>query len=191
MMQIHQFVMAYRGDHDRIKALLPEGYLSLRPVLRINVEIIGADTPEAYIRVEFNTPVAAKGKRGWLNLNVWESPKTPITTSLENKHLGERTRGTENAAKGMTTVFHLPFLSIEFTGVGIAGGCPAENDNDGCFYISDEKTEFVPAEKITAHQEYCDCVFQWTAPFTEAMGIPVEEILGAYQVEFERNPLQE
>ena len=38
-MIIEQFVMAYGVDQDRLRALLPEGFQSLRPVLRINAEI--------------------------------------------------------------------------------------------------------------------------------------------------------
>ena len=53
-MDIEQFVMAYEIEQDRVRAMLPEGYESLRPVLRINTEIRGKE--RAYI--EFNTPVA-------------------------------------------------------------------------------------------------------------------------------------
>ena len=38
-MKIEQFVMAYEAEQDRIRAMLPEGFESLRPVLRINTEI--------------------------------------------------------------------------------------------------------------------------------------------------------
>lgn len=38
-MQIEQFVMAYGVEQDRLRAILPEGFTSLRPVLRINGEI--------------------------------------------------------------------------------------------------------------------------------------------------------
>lgn len=37
--RIEQFVMAYGVEQDRVRALLPEGFESLRPVLRINEEI--------------------------------------------------------------------------------------------------------------------------------------------------------
>lgn len=70
-MQIEQFVMAYGIDQDRIRALLPEGNESLRPVLRINTEI--RDGKSVYI--EFNTPVAHDGKRGWMNIANWEGEK--------------------------------------------------------------------------------------------------------------------
>ncbi len=187
-MKIEQFVMAYRADHEKIKALLDEGYESLRPVLRINAEIIHDESRGEYVRMEHNTPVASQGKRGWLNLNVWESLGTEIDYADEedNKHFGEPTPGAEGKTKGMTTVFKTNFLDIEFTGVGIEGGCPAEGDNDGCFYIEGEKTTFVQAEKITSRKEYCDCAFTWTKPITEAMKIPSEELLGAYKVTFER-----
>ena len=38
-MHVQQFVMAYGVEHDRLRALLPPGYTSLRPVLRINAEL--------------------------------------------------------------------------------------------------------------------------------------------------------
>ena len=59
-MQIEQFVMAYEAEQDRLRALLPEGFVSLRPVLRINAEIRNGN--EGY--VEFNTPVERDGVRG-------------------------------------------------------------------------------------------------------------------------------
>ena len=42
-MKVEQFVMAYRAEQDRLRALLPKGYTSLRPVLRINAEIRTAE----------------------------------------------------------------------------------------------------------------------------------------------------
>ena len=38
-MHIEQFVMAYGVEQDRLRTLLPEGFKSLRPVLRIDAEI--------------------------------------------------------------------------------------------------------------------------------------------------------
>lgn len=38
-MTVEQFVMAYGAEQDRLRALLPEGFASLRPVLRINAEM--------------------------------------------------------------------------------------------------------------------------------------------------------
>ena len=66
-MKVEQFVMAYGVEQDRLRALLPEGFSSLRPVLRINAEVRGER--EGY--VEFNTAVQKDGKRGWLNIGSW------------------------------------------------------------------------------------------------------------------------
>ncbi len=38
-MKIEQYVMAYGVEHDRLRAILPDGFISPRPVLRINAEI--------------------------------------------------------------------------------------------------------------------------------------------------------
>lgn len=38
-MTVEQFVMAYGAEQDRLRSLLPEGFASLRPVLRINAEV--------------------------------------------------------------------------------------------------------------------------------------------------------
>ena len=50
-MTIEQFVMAYGAEQDRLRALLPEGFASLRPVLRINAEVRDGKTGA----LEFNT----------------------------------------------------------------------------------------------------------------------------------------
>ena len=76
-MEVEQFVMAYQVDQDRLRALLPAGYVSLRPVLRINAERRGGAAGTVYL--ELNTPVAAGGRRGWLNIGRWESPAVPLT----------------------------------------------------------------------------------------------------------------
>ncbi len=59
-MKIEQFVMAYGVEQDRLRALLPDGFSSLRPVLRINAEI--RDGKTGY--VEFNTAAEKNGVRG-------------------------------------------------------------------------------------------------------------------------------
>ena len=198
-MQVTQFVMAYGADQDRLRAMLPEGYESLRPVLRINGEIrrkLGAET----LYLEFNTPVAARGKRGWLNIAHWDSATTGLSCTAQ-----------DNA-----TTFRAPFLEITFTPSGVTGGCPAERDNQGCFYPG-QVPDFVPAEIITANKEYCKCAFAWhfdarstqgvsvssdsipaipTQPQTNyppqaltaqnAAAIPCQQVLGAYMVTFER-----
>ena len=194
-MKIEQFVMAYGIEQDRIRAMLPDGYESLRPVLRINTEI--RDEQSAYI--EFNTPVAHDGKRGWLNIANWEGVKDGISFVRE----------------GDTTIITAPFFRLEYKGVGIEGGCPAEKDNDGCFYPGADSF-FMPAESIRSNKEFCDCAFEWkfhegdakgksigktlpAAPETiktqyakteltaeNAAAIPCRQVLGAYIVRFER-----
>lgn len=59
-MKIEQFVMAYGVEQERLRALLPDGFSSLRPVLRINAEI--RDGKTGY--VEFNTAAEKNGVRG-------------------------------------------------------------------------------------------------------------------------------
>lgn len=198
-MRVQQFVMAYKIEQDRVRAMLPDGYESLRPVLRINAEIRENNGQET-VYIEFNTPVAADGKRGWLNIENWETPATAITYSRS----------------GSSTTFESDFLTITYMGVGIEGGCPAEKDNDGCFFIG-ERIEFRPKELIGSNREYCDCSFQWKFTGSDAGGkseggksvpafmteqvqvyekqeltagnaacIKCEQVLGSYKVEFER-----
>ena len=194
--QVEQFVMAYEADQDRIRALLPESYVSLRPVLRINSEI----RDEEVVYLEFNTPVEYDGRRGWLNIASWKSTRDDISFSRDDK----------------TVTISASFIELSYTGVGIEGGCPAEKDNEGCYYITDE-TEFRPAEKITENKEFCDCEFAWKfgsgdargrsqgktlpAAFREpkeelpkilftpenAAAIPCRQVLGSYIVRFKRN----
>lgn len=190
-MQIEQFVMAYGIEQDRIRAILPQGFQSLRPVLRINGEI--RDGKEGYL--EFNTAVEKDGVKGWLNIAFWDF--VPF------------------ARDGKTVIFKTDFLQISFTGVGIEGSCPAEKDNDGCFFLQ-EACQLRPPEQITARKEFCDCEFAWhfhendahgvsigkTLPaipqtsqkiypkqeFTaeNAAAIPCQQVLGTYMVKFER-----
>ena len=206
-MKVEQFVMAYRAEQDRLRAMLPEGYESLRPVLRINAEIRKSEGcgiengEEEMVYIEFNTPVAAFGRRGWLNIANWESQEVDISYERNGK----------------AVIFRSPFLNITYTGVGIEGGCPAEKDNDGCFFHG-ETVSFVSAERIDKNKEFCDCEFAWkfakgnahgisnggksvAAVPTEpenyyekqefsaetAAAIECEQILGAYVVKFKRN----
>ena len=135
-MKVEQYVMAYGIEQDRVRAILPEGFVSLRPVLRINAEI--RDEKNGY--VEFNTAVEKDGKKGWLNIGYWEN--VPFTRN------------------GKTTIFQTDFLELSFTGVAVEGSCPAEKDNDGCFFLGE--TEILkPAEHISEKKEFCDCSFQW------------------------------
>lgn len=106
-MNVEQFVMAYGIEQDRIRALLPDGFTSLRPVLRLNAELRDV---RGYM--EFNTAAEKDGRRGWLNIACWKD--IPYTR------------------EGRTTTFRTDFLTLAFTAVGVEGGCPAEKDNACC-----------------------------------------------------------
>lgn len=160
-MKIEQFVMAYGVEQDRLRAILPEGFTSLRPVLRINAEIRDGET--GYL--ECNTAVEHEGKRGWLNIAHWKD--VPFTRA------------------GKTVRFHPDFLTITFTPVGIEGGCPAERDNDGCFFL-DEPPQLRPPEPITANKEFCDCTFAWRFAPGDAQGESTGETLPAIPTAAER-----
>lgn len=184
-MQIEQFVMAYEAEQDRLRALLPEGFVSLRPILRINAEIRNGN--EGY--VEFNTPVERDGVRGWLNIGFW--------------------KGVPFAKQGSITVFQTDFLKIQFTGTGIEGGCPAEKDDAGCFFL-ENPIRLQKAPIILNRKEFCDCRFAWKYAEKDAHGasiaypaevihvyekealtpenaarIPCRQVLGAYRVLFD------
>lgn len=199
-MKVEQFVMAYRGNHDEIKALLPKGFESLRPVLRINAEILtdskAGDKGATYYYIEFNTPVAHDGKRGWMNIGNWDSMSTGITVSRKTEFISDgyfKTGSGDLTNHRESTCFEFDLLTLTHTGTGKEGGCPAESDNDGCFYSPGDEDEFRPAEKVTERKEYTDCTFKWNVsedlppiPLFRAMAIECEEILGAYTVVFER-----
>ena len=187
-MNIEQFVMAYGVEQDRLRALLPDGFTSLRPVLRINAEIRDGQT--GYL--EFNTAVEKDGLRGL----------------LERRSVQKT---------GNCTTFRTEFLEISFTRVGIEGGCPAERDNAGCFFPG-TPVWLRPPEAIAANKEFCDCAFRWTFTPDDAHGvslgktlpavptaaehtypklpctarnaarIPCRQVLGAYAVFFGRSP---
>lgn len=197
-MKVEQFVVAYGVEQDRLRAFLPDGFTSLRPVLRINAEIRQGETETVYL--ELNTPVEAFGNRGWLNVGCWDSKKDDLTYQRD----------------GNAVTFHLPFLTITYTGVGLEGSCPAEKDNAGCYFLA-ETPQLRPAEQISANKEYCDCAFAWSFAEGDAHGvsigktlpafptepkvqyekqaltaknaaaIPCDQVLGAYKVIFERN----
>jgi len=191
-MKVEQFVMAYKIEQDRIRAMLPADFESLRPVLRINAEI----RDEKGVCLEFNTPVASENRRGWLNIANW---------SEEN--------GLAFRREGKKVTISAPFFELVYQGVGIQGGCPAERDNDGCFFGDGI---FRLNEKINENKEFCDCEFAWKFHENDACGksegktipafkeeisanyerslltaenaaaIPCEQVLGAYIVRFER-----
>lgn len=190
-MKTEQYVMAYLVEHDRLRAIIPEGFKSIRPVLRINAEI--RDSTSGYI--ELNTAVERNGVKGWLNVAFWN-----------DVHF-ER--------DGKTVKFHTDFLDLIFTAVGIEGSCPAEKDNAGCYFLNRNETLRKP-EAIIANKEFCDCIFRWKftendahgksigktlpanpeeiqtvypkSPFTaeNAASIPCRQVLGSYVVVFNR-----
>ncbi|MBQ3055701.1 MAG: hypothetical protein IJC88_06315 [Oscillospiraceae bacterium] len=186
-MKLEQYVMAYGVEQDRLRAILPDGVSSLRPVLRINAEI--RNNKESYL--EFNTAIEKDGFKGWLNIGFWED--------LPFERVGKR------------VVFKTELLEISFERVGIEGACPAEKDNMGCFFGDVLRKP----EKITEPKEFCDCSFRWsieTGAFGKSIGktlpaipteiqtvypkeaftveaaakIPCKQVLGAYVVEFQR-----
>ena len=159
-MKVEQFVMAYSVEQDRLRALLPDGFTSLRPVLRINAEV--RDGKEGY--VELNTAVERDGTKGWLNVGHWE--RVPFNQ------------------QGKTTRFQTESLEISFTGVGIEGSCPAEKDNAGCYFI-DETVTLRRPETITANKEFCDCSFAWSFSPNDAHGKSIGKTLPAYPTEIQ------
>lgn len=155
--------MAYGVEQDRLRALLPEGFRSLRPVLRINAEI--RNGCEGYL--EYNTAVekiAPDGEnlRGWLNIACWEG--VPFTRN------------------GKTTVFENDALRISFTDVGIEGGCPAEKDNAGCFFLG-AQARLRPPERIEANKVFCDCSFALRISPDAAHGVSLGKTLPAVPTE--------
>lgn len=157
-MKVEQFVMAYEVEQDRLRAFLPDGFSSLRPVLRIIAEV--QDGKCGY--VELNTAVEKDGNKGWLNVGCWTD--MPFEQDVK------------------TTSFKTEFLEISFTGVGIEGSCPAEKDNAGCFFIGEEEILRKP-ESITANKEFCDCSFAWKFAENDAHGKSIGKTLPAYPEE--------
>lgn len=157
-MKTEQYVMAYEADQDRLRAILPHGFKSLRPVLRINAEIRNGSAGYA----EFNTPVEFDGNKGWLNIAYWDN--IPFKK------------------QGQTTTFKTDFLEISFTSAGVKGGCPAEKDNAGCYFIG-ETTALRAPEIITGNKEFCDCTFRWKFTAEDAHGISLGKTIPAYPAE--------
>ena len=174
--RVEQFVMAYLIEQDRIRAMLPEGYESLRPVFRINTEI----RDDSVLYVEFNTPVEAGGRRGWLNIANWESTHDDISF-VRNPAAGD------NDGTGRKETVHItaPFFELTYTGTGIEGGCPEEKDNEGCYYIGND-IEFRPAETITENKESCDCSFAWKFHYGDAQGRSEGRTIPAYNTPQEK-----
>ena len=144
---------------------------------------------EGYI--EFNTAVKKEEFSGWLNIYC--------PNNIFFRRIGKKIE------------FKTELLNIYFEGVGIEGSCPAEKDNDGCYFGNKLKK----SEIITANKEFCNCEFTWktengahgksigkTLPAAPTeikriypkekfmvenfLKIPCEQVLGAYVVKFER-----
>lgn len=170
-LKVEQYVMAYQVEQDRLRAFLPEGFESLRPVLRINAEI--RDGQCAYL--EFNTAAQCGGVRGWLNIGHWDSETADISFARE----------------GNTVTFITPLLRITYTAIGMEGNCPAEKDNQGCFFL-DRVPALQRPEQILVKKEFCDCSFMWNLP-DGAQGISQGKTLPAFyeepQTAYEKQPL--
>lgn len=160
-MRVEQYVMAYGVEQDRLRAILPDGYRSLRPVLRINAEI--RDGTVGYI--EFNTAVEKNGKKGWLNIAYWDD--VPFVRS------------------GKRVTFTAPFLEISFVGIGIEGSCPSGKDNVGCYFVG-KSTVLRPPECINSNKEFCDCEFRWKFSDTASHGVSIGKTLPAYPTEVKK-----
>lgn len=195
-MKVEQFVLAYEVEQDRIRALLPRGYSSLRPVLRINTEI--RNDKEVY--VEFNVPVSHNGTNGWLNITNWSSERDPVSFRKDGKEV----------------LIEAPFMELHYAGTGMRGGCPAEKDNGGCFFLTRTGADLMPPERIEELKEFCDASFAWHFSEGDACGksqgktlpaawtppgrdypktvfsaenaaaIPCQQVLGTYIVRFTR-----
>lgn len=183
--KVEQYVMAYRVDQEQVRNLLPEGFRSLRPVLRINVELLHDVAwlgGKSFNRIEFNTPVECCGKKGWFNLITWEDDPDSIICGRDLLGIPklfaqitvEKTaKETKIAAKSRD----FTFLEMVFEKSGKEGGCPKEDDNEGTFHLRYVpkigsktskaellQTAFTPVEIIDQGKEYCNCTFQWHSP---------------------------
>ena len=108
-MTVEQFVMAYGAEQDRLRALLPEGFASLRPVLRINAEVRDGKTGA----LEFNTAAEKADNRGWVNIGRWDvhrrrhRGRLPCGKGqrrlllLERRYVYARARGEDHSKQGI------------------------------------------------------------------------------------------
>ncbi len=144
-MRIKQFSMAYSVNPEVLNAILPAGYASLRPWLRIDAEI----REDHSSCLGLSTPVVRNGKRGWLVIDRWDDvPYACIEKVIE---------------------FKTDFLEISFKRLGVNGHYRAGKDIEGYFSL-DNPDELIPMPSIRTHKEYCDCVFKWTFSKSDASG---------------------
>ncbi len=152
-MKIEQDAVAYGVKQDRLRAILPEGFIWLRTVLRINAEI--QDDKTAYL--ELNIAVEHSGKKGWLNIG-----------NLQNVSFMRRDK---------TVVFRTRHLEIAFTATGLQGNRPAEKDNAGCWFLPQNVCR--PPKEIIVSKEFCDCSFRWDFDGAGAGGKSIGKTLPA------------
>ena len=158
-MQVEQYVMAYGIEQDRIRAIIPEGFVSLRPVLRINAEI--QDNSNGYL--EFNTPVEKDGNRGWLNIGYWNEVQFQKEGQLLFKQISLKKPETITENKEFCDcTFQWKFTEKDAHGVSIGKTLPA--------YPQEPETTY-PRDTFTAEN---------------AAKIPCRQVLGTYKVIFER-----
>ena len=104
--------------------------------------------------------MVVNGNKGWLNIGYWNG--VPFRRCEKN------------------AVFETDFLELSFSGVGIKGSCPAEQDNGGCCFLG-ETTVFRAPERISVDKEFCDCSFRWRFTGEDAHGVSTGRTLPAYQ----------
>ena len=190
-MKIEQFVMAYGVEQDRIRALLPDGFSSLRPVLRINAEI--RDGKTGY--VEFNT---AAEKTAFEAGSILPSGMTcPLSRT--------------GKPRALSRIFWISALPAS----GSRAAAQQKRTTQAAFFLHPSE-ELRPPEPVAVKKEFCDCTFRWRfapggahgvslgktlpaypspqqtvyprAPFTaqNAAQISCQQVLGSYVVRFER-----
>lgn len=164
--EVEKFVVDYRVEQDRIRAMLPDGYTSLRPVLRIQNEIRDEET----VYLELNTPVEKDGRRGWLNIQNWKSSRDTLGFDRN----------------GDTVQISAPFLTLRYTLHGTVRDLPEEQDNEGCYYMRDGEEEFLPTVSTGSEVTVCDCAFSWKFRKNDASGISTGETFPAAMEEISK-----
>ena len=137
MMTVEQFVMAYSAEQDRLRVLLSEGFASLRPVLRINAEVRDGKTGGSRVQ-------HCRGKSRQSRLGQHRP--------LGRCSLYEGRQKDDLYAAGADDLVHRRRHR---------GRLPCGKGQRRRYYLKDGTFTLVPAEKITANKEFCDCEFAW------------------------------
>ena len=145
--------MACGVEQDRLSALLPDGFTSLHPVMRISAEIRSGSGG----CLEPNTPVEFEGNKGWVIIAFGE--RIPFARS------------------GKTVVFKPDFFEICFTGVGIEDSRPAEKDNIGR-YFPGSPVALRKAEIIKSRKNFCGCSLRRSFHDGMSLGNPLRSSAG-------------